>query len=39
VEEADDGAAGLAMLLGDGKVYDLILTDLKMPPDIRHRAA
>ena len=31
VDEAEDGGAGLAKLLGDGDAYDLILTDLKMP--------
>jgi len=31
VDEAEDGAAGLDKLLGDGDAYDLILTDLKMP--------
>jgi CheY-like chemotaxis protein len=31
VEEAGDGAEGLEKLLGNGRVYDVILTDLKMP--------
>ena len=31
VEEAGDGAEGLEKLLSNGRVYDVILSDLKMP--------